>query len=105
MHQRWVSSPSTRQISSAVAREIPFREITEPLLSNRSKALPQVLFRLFIENGAQTVTIKPQAEAMVFSESRDFWFALTPVVRPNASELLLVNSAGLCRLQLTPNLS
>jgi hypothetical protein len=56
------------------------------------------LSRFFIKNGAQTVTIKPQAKAMLHSKSCDFWFALIPVVGPNTAKFLFVNGAVFRRL-------
>jgi hypothetical protein len=41
---------------------------------------------------------------MILSKSRDFWFALLPVVGPDAAEFFHVNSAVFCRLQLAFNL-
>jgi hypothetical protein len=41
---------------------------------------------------------------MILSKSRDFWFALLPVVGPDAAEFYHVNSAVFCRLQLAFNL-
>ena len=37
---------------------------------------------------------------MILTKSRDFWFALLPVVGPDAAEFFHVNSAVFCRLQL-----
>ena len=42
---------------------------------------------------------------MILSKSRDLWFALLPVVGPDAAEFFHVNSAVFCRLQLAFNLS
>src|SRR5262245_65845972 len=42
---------------------------------------------------------------MLLGKSRDFWFALIPVVGPDAAEVFLVNCAVFCRLQLSFNLS
>ena len=63
------------------------------------------LARLFIENGAQPVTIKPQAKAMVFSEPHDSWFAPFPIVWPDAIQFFLIDRAVFCRLQLLLDLS
>jgi hypothetical protein len=41
---------------------------------------------------------------MILTKSRDFWFALLPVVGPDAAEFFHVNSAVFCRLQLAFNL-
>jgi hypothetical protein len=73
-----------------------------PLYPERS--LFEALGRFFIENGAQTVTIKPQAKAMLHSKSCDFWFALIPVVGPNPAEFFFVNSAVFRRLELALDL-
>jgi hypothetical protein len=58
---------------------------------------------LFIENGAQTVTIKAEAKAILLRKSPDFWFALI-CVGPDATEFFLVNSAVIRGLQLAFNL-
>ena len=42
---------------------------------------------------------------MILSKSRDFWFALIPVVGPDAAEFFHINGAVFCRLQLPLNLS
>ena len=42
---------------------------------------------------------------MLLSKTREFWFALIPVVGPDAIEFLFVNSAVLCCLQFASDLS
>jgi hypothetical protein len=41
---------------------------------------------------------------MVLSKSRDFWFTVIPVVRPDAVEFFFVNGAVFRRLQFAFNL-
>jgi carbonic anhydrase len=60
---------------------------------------------LFIEDGAQTGAIKPQAKTIVLSKSCNFWFAPISVLRPDATEFFVVNGAVFCLLQLSRNLS
>src|SRR5262249_59696402 len=48
---------------------------------------------------------KTAGESHCLSKSRDFWFALISVVRPDAIEFLFLNSAVLCGLQFAVNLS
>src|SRR5215471_15545851 len=74
------------------------------LFKHAERLLFSALSGLSIENGAQTVSVKSQAKAMLLSKSREFRFSPIPVVWPDAAEFFLINSAVFCCLQLALNL-
>jgi hypothetical protein len=55
---------------------------------------------LFVKNRAETIVIITKTPPMILSKSRDLCFPAFAVVRPNAIQVVLVNSAVLGCLQL-----
>ena len=55
---------------------------------------------LFVKNRAETIMIMTKTPPMILSKSRDLCFPAFAVVRPDAIQFVLVNSAVLGCLQL-----
>jgi hypothetical protein len=75
--------------------------VVERVLKLALRCARQALYRKWRTNRHD----KAAGESGGPQKSRDFWFALIPVVRPHTNEFFLVNSAVFCRLGLALNLS
>ena len=63
--------------------------------------------RPFVEDGAHSLPVEPETESIFFRKLSDLCFALRLVLRPEAFQLMLVNSAVLpfANLQLAFDLT